>query len=696
MIAKSVLATVAPARRLGLVAGLIALFLMVVTALYWWQITVSAQRLRQETLSEADLRGRQIVSAAADEVSLLFRSVDASTRELAALYVAGDARSFARKAKEIEDRLPSGSVLQVAVVDADGYIAHSTLNDAQRTFLGDREHIKVHRENEADRLFVSKPLLGRVSKQWTIQFTRPARRNGSLIGVAVISIAPAYLGNAVAAITLGSNDSVAVFRQSGEYLARNLDHESSLGKSAPPDRPFIGANAPDTGLMRIVSSFDKTPRIYRWQRLRDYPITVVVGLSEDSVLAPAERIIALDRRNAVMGTALLWLFAVAIAVLFRNLIKQQQLVFERSAQLRATLNTTPNVAIQWFGEDGRITYWNSASERTFGWTAAEAVGKTLEDLEITLDQAPDHRAALAAIRRTGQPVGPVESRFRSKEGRHGWLLSTAFAIPTEGGRLGFVGMEVDITERKQAEDSLSRLNLELEQRVSERTAQLEAASKELADFSYSVSHDLRSPLRAVAGFAKILEDDCGPSLGEEGLRLVRAIQDAGVRMGRLVDGLLDYLGLSRTTIQACRLDMNLLAAEAYGQEAPADRKVAFELKELPAALGDAALIREALAKLLSNALRFSRTKEAARIEVGGAAGEGQNTYYVRDNGIGFDMRYADKLFCVFERLHSEPELMGTGIGLAMVKRIVERHGGRVWAEATVGEGATFYFTLPSA
>jgi signal transduction histidine kinase len=257
------------------------------------------------------------------------------------------------------------------------------------------------------------------------------------------------------------------------------------------------------------------------------------------------------------------------------------------------------------------------------------------------------------------------------------------------------GQAAAATELAEAEKRVRLLNDELEHRVVERTAELAAANKELEEFSYSVSHDLRSPLRAVVGFGQILEDDYGSRLDEEGRRLIGVIRDNGRRMGRLIDGLLEFLHLGRQPLRVLPVDLEALAREAFAELAPGDRRIGFQIGVLPPARGDAGMLKRVLAELLSNAIRFTARNDHAQIEVGGSASEEENTYFVRDNGVGFDMRYAGKLFQVFERLHGDAQLEGTGIGLAMVKRIVHRHGGRVWAEGKIGEGATVCFTLPA-
>jgi signal transduction histidine kinase len=252
-----------------------------------------------------------------------------------------------------------------------------------------------------------------------------------------------------------------------------------------------------------------------------------------------------------------------------------------------------------------------------------------------------------------------------------------------------------VLEERAAE--ISQLNADLERRVAERTDELAAANKELESFSYSVSHDLRTPLRAIDGYSLILLEDYAGKLDAEGIRLLNVVRNNTSRMSQLIDDILNFSRTGRLELNFAEIDMEKLAHTVYEELQPAvvGDNLQVEIEPIPPVKGDGAMMRQVFVNLLSNAIKFSRFREVAKIKVGVSIEGDETIYYVRDNGAGFDMQYANKLFGVFQRLHGVTEFEGTGIGLAIVKRIVTRHGGRVWAEGEVGKGATFYFSIPT-
>ncbi|MFC5003405.1 PAS domain S-box protein [Dactylosporangium cerinum] len=367
--------------------------------------------------------------------------------------------------------------------------------------------------------------------------------------------------------------------------------------------------------------------------------------------------------------------------------------------LQLLLDGARDYAIYMLDRQGVIESWSGNAERLTGYRADEVIGHsygmffTAEETaagvpQRVLDQAAEHGRV--------EIDGPRVRRNGSRFWAHGLL--TAVRNP-DGTVRGFVKVSQDITERKTAERAVEQLNAELEVRVAERTADLREANAELESFSYSVSHDLRAPLRAVDGFAKMLALDHGDTLDEQGRRYLARIRASAQHMGDLIDGLLAFSRLQRQEMASLRVHLDQLVADVWDELAVerGTRDIALSVGDLPDAQGDPRLIRHVVANLVGNAVKYTRDVSPARIEIGHRVGplSGEVMYYVKDNGAGFDMRYADKLFKVFQRLHRAEDYEGTGIGLALTHRIVQRHGGQIWADAVPGEGATFYFTLPA-
>lgn len=305
------------------------------------------------------------------------------------------------------------------------------------------------------------------------------------------------------------------------------------------------------------------------------------------------------------------------------------------------------------------------------------------------------RRAIQDTFETGRTHREVERRMTvEKDGRPAQivLVASTALVPSEDEPKLVLCLQ-DATARSLAEEEVRRLNEELEERVLERTAELESTVRQIEAFSYSVSHDLRAPVRAIDGYAAMLERDHAASLDDEARRLLAVVRKSTHRMGALVDDLLRLSRLGRADMKVGPVDMEHLFLEAVAEVSPHEARSEVRVESLPEAMGDPALLRVVAVNLVSNALKFSARKERPEIVVGYGPGPGGDSYFVRDNGAGFDPRYQDKLFGVFQRLHAESEFGGTGIGLALVKQIVERHGGKVFAEGRPGEGATFRFSL---
>jgi PAS domain S-box-containing protein len=338
-----------------------------------------------------------------------------------------------------------------------------------------------------------------------------------------------------------------------------------------------------------------------------------------------------------------------------------------------------------------ITYWNRGAEELYGWTPQEAIGKQSHDLLHTIFPAPVEEITPELLR-TGRWEG--ELTRRKANGRE-IVASSRWSLQQDehGKPLATLETNNDISERKQRERDIRSLNLELTKRSSE----LEAINKELEAFAYSISHDLRAPLRHMVGFTELLQKSSASQLDEKGKRYTSMILESAKRMGALIDDLLAFSRIGRAETRESMVSIEQLVKEVQSEvwRDTEGRNMTWKIGPLPDLYGDRSMLKLAMVNLISNAVKFTRTRPLPEIEIGTTETPTDGVVvFVRDNGVGFDMKYVNKLFGVFQRLHRADEFEGTGIGLATVQRIIHRHGGRVWAEGQVGSGATFYVSLP--
>jgi PAS domain S-box-containing protein len=487
---------------------------------------------------------------------------------------------------------------------------------------------------------------------------------------------------------------LAVLSATGKLILANEQVEQIFRQPVPPD----------AGVKQLTEFkiFHADGRPYR---LEEYPLTRALQKGETSIdedvdflrgdgsrgILRASAAPIRDRHGDIM----------AGVVTFYDITERKEALLElarKKAEFEAIFNSIGD-AIIFTDAQRRVVLANPAVTAIFGYEQEELYGKSTEFLYA---RKADYKKMGRQQYHLGAPlerkIFQVSYRRKDKQVFIGETLGTQVR-DGEGQVLGFVGIHRDITQRKEAEAKIQKLNQELGGRireVSERTLQLEAANKELEAFSYSVSHDLRTPLRAIEGFSRMLLEDHVDRLDPEGLRLLEVIRSNTRIMGELIDDLLALSRLGRQEIRPQKIDLGGLAVSVFGvlkNQAPS-RQMDLILKPLPPALGDRSLLNQVLVNLLGNAVKFTKSRDQAIIEVGGWTEGKENIYFVKDNGVGFDMRYVDKMFGVFQRLHRREDFEGTGVGLAIVQRIISRHGGRVWAAGKVDSGAVFYFALP--
>ncbi len=593
----------------------------------------------------------------------------------------------------LQVRVPE--IISLRVTDAQGIVGYGQgVNPAVRQNNSDREYFFRQRDNPKAGLVIAKPLFARIDKQWVLVVSRAYHLpDGSFGGVVYVNVALEQLTKDLSAIDVGRRGSISLRDTEQRIIVLypvhgNVDKIYGQKLEVPELKELIRSGR-DAGTYISSHTIDGIERKYAVHRVPDYPLYAVVGRATEEYLT---------RWNdqAVKTVALMALFFLGTLIsswlLYRNRQNQLAATMELSRE-EEKFHTVADYTYDWEYWEGpghEMLYMSPSCQRLTGYSPSEFMAEP--DLLYRIIH-PDDRHLMDAHRldATHKDTAGLDFRIVRRDGELRWVAHGCSPVYGRDGR--FMGRRVsnrDVTE-------LHNLNAALEQRVHERTAELETAVYDLENFNYSASHDLRIPLRAIDGFSQILLDEYSQKLDAEGKRLLDVVRTSSQKMAQYIDNMQAFSRTGSMAMAVAEINMDKLVREVAEELKPdvTGRDLKIEIGQLPPALADAALMRRVFGNLLSNAIKFTRPKAAALVEVGAKTEGGQTIYFVKDNGVGFDMQYADKLFGVFQRLHGLAEFEGTGIGLAIVKRIITRHGGRVWAEGKVNEGATVYFTLPT-
>ena len=427
---------------------------VVAAGVYWWRLAASHEQIRSETLADAALRASQISDALTQQIDALMHGVDFAVRQLRDQYAAGHPAAFEATVRSALDAFPEGALLQIGVIDTDGYLVYSNLGVKGRLYLGDREHYKAHVGTEVDRLFISKPVFGRASKSWSVQFTRPIFRQGKFGGVMVVSLSPDYVAKMLSNIELHPSDAMALLYVDGAYMVRVPESAGAYGKSVPPGRPFVGEGMARHGVTRITAAFDGVRRTVAWDRMEHFPFVMTVSLGEDAFQGPVAQGIEDNLISNAVGVGLMTLLGFSISWLLLRIASQQEAIAESEALHRTLFDAISGGVIVVDG-NGRITAWNDAILEMLGVDVEGLQARRVEVLDadgqpVPRDQYPSFRAA------RGETIEQTLHQVERTDGTRRWLTFTSRPLrraPNEPPHAAVISV-TDVTQLAAAEDSL--------------------------------------------------------------------------------------------------------------------------------------------------------------------------------------------------------------------------------------------------
>ena len=679
------------------VVAMVLLFTAAAVAMLWGLSLRWQNELRAQVMSRAELRSLQLADAMAGQVAAELALLDHTLLDLRADWTENPGNFAARVDRGLQS-LPAGLVSHLTVVSAEGKVIFSSREGQQNVYVGDRPYFQAFREG-GDRLRVGAPVPSRLNGRWMVPVGRPLFRAGRFDGEMHLAVSADFLGRELQRLALSPEDTVTMVHGSGRFMARSVNNAAAMGTSVKEGRPFLSLSAGESGTFQHSGSVDEVPRLFGWQRLPETGVIVVVGLAESSVVAPLATAFRRSHWLASVLSFTLVLGGFTVAWLLWRVDQSRMAMAESEQRLKEAQHMAKvghwscvlqTGAMIWSDEVYRIFgHQRGAHTPTFDRFLQQVHPGDRERVEALYLQSIKTGEALEVTHRLVLPDGSVKHvrELCVLDREHGQLVRSH-------------GTVQDISEVSTAQGALERLNGELEDRVEDRTRELAALNNELEAFTYSVSHDLRTPLRSIHGFASLLEEE-SDNLSSDARSHLRRIQDGARRMGLLITDLLTMAHHSRAVVNLERVNVSELALAVVADVERADpgRKVTWAIAPGLEAMADPVLLRVVLQNLLGNAWKYTSQAQDARVALervvdSDREADGMVEFAVRDNGAGFDMAYVGQLFQPFKRLHAQHEFEGTGVGLASVQRLVQRHGGTVRAEGAVGQGAVFYFTLP--
>ncbi len=698
-------------------------------ALYWWQLLHAQRDERQRATVELAERARTVANVVALQADTLFSAIDINLHYLVSEYVDKTRAGFDTTVRNSLAAFPSGAILQIGATDAGGMLRYTNLNSTKPVDLSDREHIKVHVGATEGRMFVSAPVLGRVSQQWSIQFSRPIIAEGRFAGVMVVSISPSYIADKLGRVTLNPGDSVQLIRLDGRFLARSRDLDKAMTTRVPPEREYLQRPQRHGEVFVSTSQVDGMPRLLGWQRLQGAEVVAVVGLDQASSLGPLDARQGADRRTNALGSAVYVAAALALLTLLDSLRRAraelEQRVKTRTTELtaeiaerrrvelalreseqryRTAFQTSPDAITIVRQADGCHLEVNDGFLRTFGWEREDVVGRTAEAIGIWC-RAGDRQRLDEALAAQGGCVN-LEAELRARDGRVRTVLVSAHRMLLLGEPC-VLTVARDITERKLAETRLEEYRERLEDMVAERTTELSVA-KEAAEeasvaksaFLANMSHEIRTPLNAITGMAHLLKrDGVNP---RQAARLDK-IDAAGQHLLQIINAILDLskIEAGKLVLEDAEVDVGAIAANVASMLQ--DRAQAKKLKLLidaqpqPFPLrGDPTRLQQALLNYATNAIKFTSAGSVTlRVRLDfGAEDRVVVRFEVQDTGIGIAPETSAKLFAAFEQGDNSftRRYGGTGLGLAITRKLAQLMDGDAGVESTPGVGSLFWFT----